>query len=281
LGILYVFEHGLRHSPPGDPPLLRVSIESGGKLTLEDVDEHEEISQRGTSMLLPEDLASIRSMLDSEKLKLLGLSLGHGPAWGRVLYGANLRSSIVIHHSSAPGVLLAESVRGVAKAALPMLTTLLSLFSHVAQTADEPTQRKGLQIPKDERPIRMSGKHGNLLVRYSESPDNGHWIKLYDSGVVEHREHASEESDGKPIGEVQRLSTGLVAELHELVRRHLPKEVEASVTSRATWEVYDANGKRDIRKVALDGKGTFVSPAQRAAVKDALKQFTAIYNAKH
>jgi hypothetical protein len=277
VGVLFVFEHGLKHTPVGDLPLLRITVEGGGRMSLEDVDEQEEVSQRGEVLLLPDDLASLRELLDPDKLKTLGHSLGHGPAWGRVLYGSNLRSSIVLLHNTPPGVLLPESVRGVAKAAQPMLLTLLGLFALVGQSSDEPTQRRGLAIPKADQPIRTTSPHGTLIMRYSESTAHGVWLKIFDTGVVERRKGASEESDGKADGPIQKLGTGAVAEMYELVRRHLPKTAEQPNEAVALWELYDKNGKRDIRMTPLSAKGPFASNAQRAAAKDALKAFAALY----
>jgi hypothetical protein len=194
-----------------------------------------------------------------------------------VRYGANLRSSIVLLHNTPPGVLSTDSVRGVAKAAQPMLLTLLSLFAMVNQSSDEPTQRRGLAIPKADQPIRMSSPHGTLLIRYHETTGDDRWLKIFDTGVVERRKGASEESDGKADGPIATIGTGAVAELYELVRRHLPKSTRAQSEDVALWELYDKNGKRDLRTVPLSAKGPFATPAQRAAVKDALKAFGELY----
>lgn len=275
MGILFVFEHGLKHSAVGNPPLLRVTVEDDGRISVEDVDEQDELSQRGEATLLPDDLQALRELVEPGKLKTLGLSLGHGPAWGRILYGAHLRSTIAILHTTPAGVLLPESVRGVAKAAGPLLSTLLSLFAFVAQSSDEPTQRRGISIPKSEQPIRTKGPHGTLLMRYHETLREDVWIKVFDTGVIERRAGASEEGDGKAEGSATSISTGLVAELYELVRRHLPKASQVRDDGRAVarFELYDANGKRDIRVTPLDGKGPFASSSQRAAAIDALAAF--------
>jgi hypothetical protein len=277
VGVLFVFEHGLKHNPVGDVPFLRVAVESNGKMSLEDVDEQDEVSQRGEALLLPQDLASVKELLDPDKLKTLGHALGHGPAWGRVRYGTGLRSSIVLLHNTPPGVLSVDSVRGVAKAAQPMLFTLLSLFAIVGQSSDEPTQRRGLALPKADQPIRMSSPHGTLLMRYHESTGADRWLKIFDTGVVERRKNASEESDGKADGQIVTIGTGAVAELYELVRRHLPKSAPTQNEDLALWELYDKNGKRELRSAALNGRGPFSSPAQRAAAKDALKAFGELY----
>jgi hypothetical protein len=288
MSALFLFEHGLKHGPPGDPPLLRVTIDDSGQVALEHVDEHDESTQRGETLLLPADLAALRELLDSDKLKALGHSIGHGPSWGRVAYGTGQRSFIWLLHSTPAGVLLPESLNGVAKAALPLLRPLLGLFGLVAKSSDEPTERKALLLQRSEQPIHVTGPHGNLLIRYHESTDSNLWLKLFDSGVVEYRRGAAAESDGKPHGSTVNVGTGRAAELYELVRRHVPRnEGEyaesasfAPALESALWEIYKRNGKRDIRRVLLNPTPTSTkaaSPSQRAAVKEALHAFGELF----
>jgi hypothetical protein len=205
-----------------------------------------------------------------------------------VAYGAGQRSFIWLLHSTPAGVLLPESLNGVAKAALPLLRPLLGLFGLVAKSSDEPTERKALLLQRSEQPIRVTGPHGNLLLRYHETTGGDVWLKLFDSGIVEYRTGAAAESDGKLHGSIVNVGTGRAAELYELVRRHMPRpealhsenSASAQALESALWEIYERSGKRDIRKVPLNRDQTSAkpaSPSQRAAVKDALQAFGELF----
>jgi hypothetical protein len=274
---LFIFEHGLRHGPAGDPPFLRLTVEATGKMVLEDVDEHEELTLRGEGVLTGAELGPIIELLAPERLETLGTSLGHGPAWCRLQYGRG--RVMTIKHATPAGELAPDALKGVAKAARPILDALLSLFPLISGgLSGGAAPRRTINMPKTEQPIRVEGPHGRLLVRYHEDAGGDLWMKVFDSGVVEHRLGASEEGDGTAIADPpMQIGTGRVAELFELVRRHLPKAAETDMASNAVWELYLKGGKRDIRKLPLDGSFQFVSKAQQAAVDEAFQAFAALY----
>ncbi|NOU30547.1 MAG: hypothetical protein HOO96_21825 [Polyangiaceae bacterium] len=274
---LFIFEHGTRHGAAGDPPLLRLTVEASGKMVLEDVDEHDETSLRGEGQLTAAELGPIEELLDPARLETLGSSLGHGQAWCRLQYGGG--RVMTIKHATPAGELSPDALKGVAKAARPILDALLSLFPLVStDLAVESSKRRTINMPKTEQPIRAEGPHGRLLVRYHEDAGGDLWMKVFDSGVVEHRVGASEEGDGTPTGDpLLQIGTGRVAELFELVRRHLPKAAETDMASNAIWELYLKGGKRDIRKLPVDGSFQFSSKAQQAAVDEAFQAFAALY----
>ncbi len=274
---LFIFEHGTRHGAAGDPPLLRLTVEASGKVMLEDVDEHEEISLRGEGQLTAAELDPIVELLDPARLETLGSALGHGQAWCRLQYGGG--RIMTIKHATPAGEISPEALRGVAKAARPILDALLGLFPIVSSDLGvESTRRRTQGAPRTEQPIRVEGPHGRLLVRYHEDVGGDLWMKVFDSGVVEHRVGASEEGDGTPASDpLLQIGTGRVAELFELIRRHVPKATETDRASSAVWELYAKGGKRDIRKLPLDGTFQFSSKAQQAAVDEAFQAFAALY----
>jgi hypothetical protein len=279
---ILVFEHGLTHGPVGDPPYVRLTIETTGRITLEDVDEQEELTFRGEAKLAPLELAPILELVDPEKMRMLGRSVGTGHAWARMVHGQGKNRYItMLFHSSPPGVLDASQLQGVAKAARPILGALLSLFGIVKGGIEETTRRHRTLVTKPEPPIRVEAAHGTLLMRYHEGTGSGRWLKVFDSGVVEHREYASPEGDGKPgDGKLVTLSTGRVAELFELVRRHLPRVAALPKTATSIWELYQKNGKRDVRGLFEPEQIRLQNPpkAQLSAIREAQLAFSSMYH---
>jgi hypothetical protein len=273
---LLVFEHGLAHTKPGSAPYLRLTVETSGVFSLDEVDEHLEPTFRGRAQLTQQELAELEALVHPDKMRMLGKSLGAGPAWARVVFLHNGEEHVThLLHATSPGVLLPEKLRGVAKAGLPILSRLLELFDLVEGGFVEATRRQHFDESffRKEQPINVEGPHGSLLLRFHFGSGRGLWIKVWDAGIVEYRSDASEEGDGDPAGEFN-AGTGRVAEWYELIRRHVPKVTERPRETAFTWEVY-RSGKRDLR-VAYGDEGVRtpnLNKAQLAAIADACATF--------
>lgn len=275
----WVFEHGLKHTPPGVGPRRRVTIDATGRCISHELDTNEEATLNGELQLNESEREHLEEVFQSAHLLTLGRSVGTGPSWARVCFEHDGEAhEMVVLHRTPEGVLEPAHVVGLAKAAHPILQALLyhlNRFGTVGEgeIADE-TEVRG-------RPISTDGEHGRLLMRFTiddvSRPDRM-WLKLFESGIGERRLLATDETDGEPMNEpVFPIGSGRVAELFELVKRHVPKGPPPE-SACAIWELYGVGGKRDVRTVVLDGDmpSRTGAPARVAAVQEAFMAFEAL-----
>lgn len=262
---------------------MRVAFHQDGRCTLAEVDKNDEATLVGELQLTPEEGAYLEEVLQPAHLLTLGRSVGTGKAWARVQFRHDgALQEMLILHRTPEGVFDAASVVGLAKAAHPILQVLLYhlnkfTLSRSSDFSDDVTEARG-------RPIVADGQHGRLLMRFTVVEPQRRdriWLKVYENGTAERRMQASDETDGEPMNEQpQQIGTGRVAELFELVKRHVPKGAVADGADGACviWELYGANGKRDVRVVQLDeGLPTRTgAPARVAAVQEAFVAFESL-----
>ncbi|MFO0662499.1 MAG: hypothetical protein U0174_01045 [Polyangiaceae bacterium] len=276
----WVFEHGLKHTAPGEGPRLRLTFHEGGRILLEHVDANDEGSLRGELELRPEEAAYLDEVLAPAHLLTLGRSVGTGPSWARVSFEhEGSPREMVILHRTPEGVLDATHVVGLAKAAQPILHIMLY---HLARFSDARSSEGPDDITEARgRPIATECTYGKLLMRFTIVDETRHdrmWLKVFETGAGERRLLASDETDGEPMSEAAlQLGTGRVAELFELVKRHVPKGTPTGSAS-AIWELYGTSGKRDVRVVPLEGglPSRTGAPARVAAVHEAFLAFEAL-----
>lgn len=259
---------------------MRVTFHEDGRCSLAELDKNDEATLAGEIQLSAEELAYLEEVLQPEHLLTLGRSVGTGKAWARVQFRhEGALHEMLILHRTPEGVFEAAGVVGLAKAAHPILQVLLYhlnkfTLSRPSDFADDVTEMRG-------RPIVSDGQHGRLLLRFTivePTRRDRVWLKVYENGTAERRHQASDETDGDPMDEpALQLGTGRVAELFELVKRHVPKGAETDGPC-VIWELYGTSGKRDVRVVTLEhGQPARTgAPARVAAVQEAFVEFEAL-----